>query len=385
MTAQPNVAAVVSRFAVPGEYTGHREIHSGLINRTFLVTLRGSGNGKELRYIFQKINTHVFRDPYHMMDNIMRITEHIKRHLVESTGSYERRVLSFVCAKDGKPYFESPEDGFWRAYEFVDHSVAYDAVPSGDHMFQVGKAYGQFQLFLTDFDTSTLHDTIPDFHNTVKRMQALHRAIEENRVGRRDLVSGEMDFILSREADAGVILQALDKGEIPYRVTHNDTKINNVLFDADSVDAICVIDLDTVMRGSSLYDFGDAIRSGANTAAEDEPDLDKVDLDMEMFRLFTKGFIKGTHSLLTHREIEMLPISAKILTLECASRFLTDYLEGDRYFHIDDKEQNLRRTRTQIKLVSCIEKNLERMVEFAYRYAEQYAARFADQPTFIPV
>ncbi len=373
---------IVSHFDIPGQYAGYEEIHSGIINRTYLVRLQDSKRQQNWRYIFQRINTRVFRDPYRVMDNIIHVTEHIKRHLLEANGSYARRVLSFAHAKDGKAYFENPDLGFWRAYEFVDNTVAYNSAPTRDHVFQAGKAFGQFQLMLTDYDATSLYETIPDFHHTVKRLQALHRAIEENRAGRLAEVRAEADFILSREADAGVILNALASGAIPWRVTHNDTKINNVLFDADSVDAICVIDLDTVMPGSSLYDFGDAIRSGACAAAEDEPNLDLVEMDLEKFRLFTKGFIKGTHSLLTENELEMMPVSCKIMTLELAARFLTDYLNGDEYFHITDNRQNLRRARTQIKLVGDMEQKLPRMREFTERYAEQYAERFAGQPTF---
>ena len=367
---------IVSQFDVPGKYASHTEIRSGIINRTYLVDLIGA-KGEAYKYVFQKINTKVFNEPYHVMQNINSVTEHIKKRLIEEEGSYTRRVLSFAAAKSGKPYHENEIDGFWRCYEYVDDAIAYNIAPDGDHFFEAGREFGAFQWYLTDYDATTLFDTIPNFHNTVSRFAALKEAIAADKAGRLKNVQDEVDFILSREADAGIIVNALENGEIPYRVTHNDTKINNVLFDATTDKAICVIDLDTVMPGSSLYDFGDAIRSGACAAAEDEPDLSKVEMDIEKYRLFTKGFIKGTHSMLTEKEIEMMPISAKILTLELAARFLTDYLNGDVYFHTDFNGQNLLRTRTQIKLVSDIESKLDAMTALANEYAEKYAQMFA--------
>ncbi len=366
---------IVSQFQIPGKYHCHTEICAGIINRTYLVTM-DLCDGTYNKYVVQKINTNVFREPYHVMENIIHVTEYIKKILISQNGAYSRRVLSFSVSHDGKPYYESEIDGFWRCYEYIDDAIAYNIAPTKDHIFEAGRAFGEFQLYLNEYNATTLFETIPNFHNTVSRMQALHEAIDADRVGRLKSVKAEVDFILSREAEAGAIVHALENGEIPWRVTHNDTKINNVLFDKDTDKAICVIDLDTVMPGSSLYDFGDAIRSGSCAAAEDEQDLDKVFMDIEKYRLFTKGFIKGTHSLLTEKEIEMMPISAKILTLELASRFLTDYLNGDTYFHIDYDGQNLRRTRTQIKLVTDIETKMDAMQGFAREYAEKYAKYF---------
>ncbi len=372
--------SVVSHFVLPGKYVDHQAIRSGLINQTFLVTLADDQN--TYKYVFQKINTNVFKEPYHVMDNIIHITEHIKKHMLEADGTYTRRVLSFAVSKEGLPYFESKEEGFWRAYEYIDDSTAYNIAPSGDHFFEAGYAFGRFQLYLTDYDATTLFETIPNFHNTVSRVEAFREAIQNDVAGRLKDVDPEVDFLLARADEAHLIVDALQDGSIPYRVTHNDTKINNVLFDNDSDKAICVIDLDTVMPGSSLYDFGDAIRSGACAAAEDEPNLDKVEMDIEKYRLFTKGFIKGTHCLLTPKEIEMLPIGAKMMTYELAVRFLTDYLNGDVYFHTDYSGQNLLRARTQIKLVSDMEKKMDAMQGFAKEYADKYAKHFADCPAF---
>lgn len=376
MQSKLNMQAVVSQFDIPAHYVEHQDIRSGLINQTYLVTLQDE-NGKTMKYIFQKINTNVFREPYHVMENIIHITEHIKKHMLEQDGSYARRVLSFAVSHSGTPYFESKELGFWRAYEYIDNSTAYNIAPSGDHFFEAGFTFGNFQLYLMDYDATTLFETIPNFHNTPARVKALHEAIDADVMGRLKDVRPEVEFLLAREHEAGTIVHALESGQIPYRVTHNDTKINNVLFDNDTDKAICVIDLDTVMPGSSLYDFGDAIRSGACAAAEDEPDLSKVEMNLEKYRLFTKGFIKGTHSLLTEKEIELMPVGAKLMTYEVAVRFLTDYLNGDKYFHTDYNGQNLLRTRTQIKLVSDMENKMEAMKQLALVYAETYAARFA--------
>ncbi len=378
MQSKLNMPAVVSHFNIPAKYIEHQPIRSGLINQTYLVTLQ-KDNGEKVKYIFQKINTNVFREPYHVMENIIHVTEHIKQHMLEQDGSYTRRVLSFAVSKDGKPYFENDTFGFWRAYEYIDNSTAYNIAPSGDHFFEAGYTFGDFQRYLMDYDATTLYETIPNFHHTPLRVKALHKAIEADVMGRLKDVRPEVEFLLAREEEAGLIVNALESGEIPYRVTHNDTKINNVLFDNTTDKAICVIDLDTVMPGSSLYDFGDAIRSGACAAAEDEPDLSKVEMSLEKYRLFTKGFIKGTHSLLCHKEIELMPIGAKLMTYEVAVRFLTDYLDGDKYFHTDYNGQNLLRTRTQIKLVSDMESKMEAMQQLALVYAETYAARFASE------
>ena len=374
------VKSVVSQFELPGTYVTHDPINSGLINQTFLVTL--SDGTDTYKYVFQKINTNVFKEPYHVMDNIIHVTEHIKKHMLDTDGSYARRVLSFAVSKNGLPYYESETEGFWRAYEYIDNAVAYNIAPSGNHFFEAGRAFGEFQLYLTDYDATSLFETIPNFHNTVTRVEAFREAIRNDAAGRLKDVQAEVDFLLARADEAHIIVDALENGDIPYRVTHNDTKINNVLFDNDTDKAICVIDLDTVMPGSSLYDFGDAIRSGACAAAEDEPDLNKVEMDIEKYRLFTKGFIKGTHSLLTPKEIEMLPIGAKMMAYELAVRFLTDYLNGDVYFHTDYSGQNLLRTHTQIKLVADMEKKMDAMQGFALEYAQKYAERFADTPTF---
>ncbi len=361
---------VVNSFDIPGRFTGYHEIPSGNINRTYEVSFEVAEDGgvRVDKYVFQRINTFVFKNPREVMSNILNVTEHIKTKLLATEGSFDRRVLSFLTTAEGLPYVESKENGFWRAYKFVDNARAYDLITKPYYFYEAGKAFGQFQGQLADFPATTLYETIPDFHNTAKRLEDFCAIVEKDVCGRCAEVQEEIDFILQRKNEAGTLVQLLESGEIPYRVTHNDTKINNILFDEQTDRALCVIDLDTVMPGASVYDFGDAVRSGASTAAEDEEDLRKVSFDLELFRQFTKGFIEGTGGLLTNREIELLPLGAKILTLELASRFLADYLDGDRYFKTTKPRHNLIRARTQIALVADIEKKFETMQAIVAKY-----------------
>ncbi len=360
-------AAVVQAFSIPGVCVGGEELRAGNINRTYELLFR-QPDGRTDTYIFQKINTYVFRHPHAMMRNIQTVTDHIKHKLLARDGSFHRRVLSFLTTRDGLPYVDHPEHGFWRAYEFVDDARAYNLITKPLHFYEAGRAFGEFQGWLADFPATTLTETIPDFHNTAARMETFVQAVQADRAGRAGSVAEEIAFILARRQEAGLLTALLASGEIPYRVTHNDTKINNILFDAKTDRAICVIDLDTVMPGSSLYDFGDAVRSGASTAAEDEEDLSKVSLSLELFEAFTKGFLEGTAGLLTDREVELLPLGAKIMALELASRFLADYLDGDVYFKTRIPAHNLIRARTQIRLVQDIENKMADMAAIVARY-----------------
>ena len=361
---------VMDAFGIPGRIIACRELMAGNINRTYEIEceLADGSIGACEKYIFQRINTYVFRHPREVMSNILNVTEHIKQKLLKSHGSYDRRVLSYVTTDAGVPYVDAGEEGFWRAYTFVDNAKAYDIISDPYYFYEAGRAFGEFQGQLADFPATTLFETIPDFHNTAKRLQALEASSAADTAGRRKSVEREIRFLLDRRQEGCTIVDLLEKGEIPYRVTHNDTKINNILFDTQTDKAICVIDLDTVMPGASLYDFGDAVRSGASTAAEDERDLSKVSFDLGLFEQFTKGFIEQTAGLLTPREIELLPLGGKILTLELAARFLTDYLDGDVYFKTTRPGQNLDRARTQIRLVEDIEAKFGRMNAIVDRY-----------------
>lgn len=299
------------RFGISGRLAAWQEICAGNINRTYEVSFAPPEGGPCDKYIFQRINTYVFKNPEDVMHNILNVTEHIKKKLSEETGGYERRVLSFLTAEDGHPYLYTNDRDFWRVYRFVDDARAYDMIEKPVHFYEAGRAFGEFQGWLSDFPVGILVETIPHFHDTVRRMADFRRAVRENQAGRRDEAEDEIAFILDRENEAGTIVELLASGDIPYRVTHNDTKINNILFDAATDKALCVIDLDTVMPGTSVYDFGDAVRSGASTAREDEEDLSKVHFDLGMFERFTKGFLEETRGLLTPEEIRLLPLGAQ--------------------------------------------------------------------------
>jgi hypothetical protein len=289
------------------------------------------------------------------MDNILKVTEHIKKKLLESNGTYDRRVLSFMVGKDGKPYYyTNSTKHFWRVYEYIGLAVAYNMVEKPEQFYEAGRSFGEFQRWLSDFPAQTLAEIIPNFHNTPVRFRTFREAVERDTANRRAEVEEEIRFLLAREAECGALVDGLASGEIPYRVTHNDTKINNILFDIPTQKAICVIDLDTVMPGSSLYDFGDAVRFAANTAAEDEKDLSKVSLDMNRFRAFAEGFVPPIASSLTDLEIDTLALGAFVITVELAVRFLDDYITGDQYFKTEYHKHNLVRARCQLKLAKDI-------------------------------
>lgn len=354
---------LIRAFGISGTYQGYEELFVGNINQTYKLRFLGE-EGEPKEYILQRLNTYVFKNPREVMENIRRVTSHIRRQL---GADCSRRVLHFRTAADGAPYVEN-ETGFWRAYRYIDRAQTYDTV-SATHFEQAGYAFGEFQEHLADFPVETLHETISHFHDTVDRMRQLKEAIREDKAGRVASVQPEIRFILERESAAGTIVEALDSGRIPLRVTHNDTKINNVLFDTDTDTPICVIDLDTVMPGSALYDYGDAIRSGANTAGEDEADLSLVHFDLELFERFTAGYLRAAGTRLTAEEIRLFPQAAQILTLELCARFLTDYLNGDVYFKVKKPGHNLIRTRNQIELVRQMESRRDEMASIVEKYS----------------
>ena len=360
---------IADHFGITGVIAHAEEIHSGNINRTFLVAVQEGDTQKE--YVFQRINTFVFKKPEEVMDNILKVTEHIKQKLLAMNGCYDRRVLSFLVGKDGKPYcYTASNKHFWRVYEYISHAVAYDQVVQPEMFYEAGRSFGEFQGWLSDFSAQSLFEIIPNFHNTPERFKTFRGAVERDTVGRRTQVEDEICFLLEREAECGVLTEKLKTGEIPYRVTHNDTKINNILFDNQTDKAICVIDLDTVMPGTALYDFGDAVRYGASTALEDERDLSKVSLDLELYEQFTKGFLESLGDSMTEAEIALLPQGVKIMTLELATRFLSDYLDGDIYFKTRSDDHNLVRARTQIQLVRDIEAKWEQLQQITARCCE---------------
>ncbi len=340
---------------------------SGHINDTFLVTLR-KDDGSEGRVLLQRMNKSIFKQPVELMENIMGVTSYLRKVIVQNGGDPERETLNVINTKDNLPYFLDSEGEYWRCYVFIEGARSYDQVETVDDFYQSAVAFGNFQKLLADYPADTLHETIVGFHDTKARFEVFKKAVAEDICGRASSVQAEIDFYLEREDVANVFGDLLAKGEIPLRVTHNDTKLNNVMIDDVTRKGICVVDLDTVMPGLAMNDFGDSIRFGASTAVEDEPDLDKVWCDMELFEAYAKGFIGACDGKLTAKEMELLPMGAKVMTYECGMRFLTDYLQGDTYFRIHREGQNLDRCRTHIKLIQDMEAKWDIMNEIVKKY-----------------
>ena len=329
---------------------------NGHINDTFLVVA-------DQRYVLQRMNTSVFPNPVGLMENIVGVTEHIRQKTESAGGDVARCSLTVVPTLDGDRFFQDSENGCWRLYDFVEGSVTKERVENPKDFYTCAKAFGHFQQMLADYPAEKLSEPIANFHNTPWRFGNLMKAVAADKCGRLASVLPEVEFAKAREEFCHTLEKARADGSLPLRVTHNDTKLNNILFDAATEEPLCVIDLDTVMPGYSVNDFGDSIRFGANTAAEDETDLSKVTLDLGLFELYAKGFIEGCGGSLTETEIELLPVGAMMMTLECGMRFLTDYLEGDTYFKIHRDGHNLDRARDQFALVADMERKLPRMRE----------------------
>ena len=327
---------------------------SGHINSTFKVSTDKS------IYLLQQINTYVFTNPKGVMENIKGVTDHIRRKSAEAGICTDRCTLNIIPTDAGELFLSDADGNAWRVYEFVE-AISLDVVRSVEDFRRSASAFGHFQSLLADYPAQTLCEPIKDFHNTPVRYQNFLNALAENRSGRADRAKAEIEFVKSRADFTGILEEANKAGDLPLRVTHNDTKLNNILFDIDSGEAMCVIDLDTVSPGYSVTDFGDAIRFGASTAAEDETDVSKVSLDLELFRAYAEGFIEGCDGSLEKKEIELLPEGAMMMTLECGMRFLTDYLDGDVYFRTEYDEHNLVRCRTQLALFADMERKKAQM------------------------
>ncbi len=306
-------------------------------------------------YILQRINSEVFRDPVRLMENILNVTEHLKKKLIKYGGDAERETLTVMLTSDNKPYFKDG-DNYYRVYKFIDESFSVNTTSNPQMLESAAEAIGKFQRMLSDYPASTLFETIPDFHNTPARYEQLKEAVEKDLSGRLSEVSDEIAFVEERKDTISAITDGISDGSVPLRVSHNDTKLNNIMFDKNTQKGICVIDLDTVMPGSFLYDYGDFLRFAGSTAAEDEKDLSKVEFSMSVFESFTKGYLKSAGNSLTKTELALMPESIRLMTLECGMRFLADHINGDIYFGISREGQNLDRTRTQFKLVAEIEK-----------------------------
>lgn len=358
----------IAAFKIEGECYSSDNYGNGHINDTFLLKCKTT-DGVEHKYILQRMNHEVFKNPDELIENISGVTRHLKKKIQANNGDVLRETLNLVETNDGKLLFKDSIGSYWRNYLFIDNATCFDLVEKPDHFYQSGVAFGQFQNLLADYPAKTLHETIVDFHNTQKRYETFINAVELDKVGRAKAVAAEIDFIKQRKADTEVCNALIAKGELPVRVTHNDTKLNNVMIDNATGKGLCVLDLDTVMPGLNMNDYGDSIRFGASTAKEDETDLSKVEMSLELFETYTKGFLSACGSALTKKEIEMLPFGAKIMTFECGMRFLTDYLEGDHYFRTHYENHNLDRCRTQLKLVSDMESKWNEMQQIISRYA----------------
>ena len=353
------IKEVFPHFFFNGVYKSGTELHSGNINTTYHLICDDEGVARH--YLLQRVNTYVFKEPDCVMHNIARVTEHLRTRMLTGGLDPKRRVMELIPTRSGSLMYKDSSGNIWRASSFITGATAYDTVDSPALFEEVGRAFGSFQRYLTDFPADELYVTIPNFHNTKKRFFQLMRSVDEDVAGRVSEVDDELEFMFEHRRMMSAIVQQLEKGELPLRVTHNDTKSNNVMVDDATGKALCVVDLDTVMPGSALYDYGDAVRFGASTAAEDEPDISKIALDMDKTEAFTRGFIEETNGFLTENELRQLPLGIKVLTCELAMRFLTDYLDGDCYFKVNSPTHNLVRARAQIALLKDVERKEERI------------------------
>lgn len=358
----------IAHFKYEGTMVYDEVYGSGHINDTFLLKFEIAEMGR-IKVILQRMNKEIFTKPEELMENIVGVTSHLKKKIIENGGDPERETLNLIPTVDGKPYYIDSQGEYWRSYKFITDATSYDQVERPEDFYQSAVTFGNFQRFLADYPAKTLHETIVGFHDTKARFAAFKKAVEEDVMGRASSVQKEIQFVLDRENVANYLGELQAKGEIPLRVTHNDTKLNNIMIDNETGKGICVIDLDTVMPGLAVNDFGDSIRFGASTAAEDERDLSKVTCSMELFEIYTKGYIEGCGGSLTEKEIELLPMGAKVMTYECGVRFLTDYLQGDVYFKIHKEGHNLDRCRTQFKLVEDMEAKWDEMARIVKKYA----------------
>ncbi|HBA64120.1 MAG TPA: mucin desulfatase [Lachnospiraceae bacterium] len=358
----------IANFQYEGILTEERPYGSGHINDTYLLVFDVPEKGA-VKVILQRMNSDIFTKPVELMENILNVTSYLRERIIENGGDPERETLNVIPTVDGKPYFVDSQGGYWRSYRFITGATSYDKVEKPDDFYQSAVSFGNFQRLLADYPAETLHETIAGFHDTKARFEVFKKAVADDVCGRAASVQKEIQFVLDHEDVANVFGDMLAKGELPLRVTHNDTKLNNIMIDDETGKGICVIDLDTVMPGLAMNDFGDSIRFGASTAAEDEQDLSKVSCDMELFDLYAKGYIKGCGGKLTEKEIEMMPMGAKVMTFECGMRFLTDYLQGDHYFKIHRENHNLDRCRTQFKLVEDMEAKWDTMQEIIKKYS----------------
>ncbi len=362
------IAQILAAYALPGTVADVARHGKGHINDTFCVVCK-TPEGGTARFILQRLSQAAFPHPEEVMENFVGITSYLRREILAEGGDPLRETLSLVKTGDGADFVTDAEGRAWRLMPFIENAECYQSA-TPELFAASGRAFGRFQYMLRDYPARTLHETIPHFHDTESRFEQFLAALEADKMNRAEGVSPEIQFILRRKADCGVALRALREGKLPLRVTHNDTKLNNILIDRDTHEGICIIDLDTTMPGLAINDFGDSIRFGANHCLEDEQDLTKVNFDISLYEVFTRGFLEGARGSLTSAELEYLPWGARLMTLECGIRFLTDYLDGDHYFHVSHPRQNLDRARTQLKLVKDMEEQFGAMGAVVAKYAK---------------
>ena len=364
---KPDFVETIKHFRFEGDFIEVNLCKLGHINDTYIARFQKAG-GAVHRYILQRINHNVFKSPEELMQNIEKVTTHLRRKIIAAGGNPERETLNLIPTVGEETFYRTPDGNYWRAYFFIEGAQTYEVVENLDHVYNASKAFGKFQRLLSDLPAGQLYETIPNFHHTRKRFEAFVEAVERDVKNRAHFVRAEIEFVEKRAEDTSVLVDLLERGELPERVTHNDTKFNNVMIDDETGEGVCVVDLDTVMPGLSLYDFGDSVRSGANPAAEDERDLSKVCIDLEIFDRFAHGYLDAARDFLTPTEVDYMPFSAKLMTFECGMRFLADHLNGDVYFRIHRESHNLDRCRTQFKMVRDMEEKSDQMVRIVGKY-----------------
>ncbi len=364
----PNLEDAIYSFPFHEQCSYAKRFGSGHINDTYALYF-GQQEEEVPKYILQRINTNVFKKPAEVMQNIFGVTAYLRRQTLARDGDPDRETLNYLKTKTGKELFTDSDGQVWRCYRFVEDSFCYQQAENAEQFYQSALAFGEFLQKLGDYPADTLFDTIEKFHDTRDRFKNFRIALRRDIHGRSKYCQPEIAFMLKREKDCAVLMDLLEAGQLPLRVTHNDTKLNNILFDNKTGKALCIIDLDTIMPGLALNDFGDSIRFGASTAAEDEPDISKVHFDLSLYEAYTRGYLEAAGNVLTPMEKKYLPWGAKLMTLECGMRFLTDYLSGDTYFKISHPDHNLERCRTHVQLVKEMEEHWDEMEEIVRRYS----------------
>ena len=354
-----NIELIFSNFKISGKFIEGQVYGNGHINDTYLIVVK-NGNLKE-KYILQRINHFVFKNPAMLMDNVKRVTDHIIKKIILAGGDPSQQTLNIQLTNNNNPFYIDTDGNYWRVFQFIHDAIGYDIIDNPEIAYQGGRAFGQFQSWLVDLPGEPLFETIPNFNNPTHLLKKFDEILKADVKKRASSVSDQIKFIKSKADEMQKLVRMGENGELPFRITHNDTKINNVLIDMHTNKAVCVIDLDTVMTGFSLNDFGDSIRTATNTGAEDDIDLSKVGIDLELFEAYTKGYLEYAKEFLTQNELDNLAFSGKLYPYIIGLRFLSDYLDGDNYFKIEHSEHNLQRAKAQFKLMSDMEINFDKM------------------------